>query len=132
MTHFFEPGDVDHPLTSKEGWAAFVAESTTPPAVPPPAALQRLNEAERTAYDQAREDYHAQLVIVSTPTIRHVAATGRKRILLNRHQHSARRGLIVSGPAGTGKTTAITQLGKNFEQLGQQRGEVLPDSLPVV
>ncbi|MYY04951.1 MULTISPECIES: TniB family NTP-binding protein [unclassified Streptomyces] len=132
MTHFFEPEDVDHPLTSKEGWAAFVAESTTPSAVPPPAALQRLTEAERAAYDQAREDYHAQLVIVSTPTIRHVAATGRKRILLNRHQHSARRGLIVSGPAGTGKTTAITQLGKNFEQLGQQRGEVLPDSLPVV
>ncbi|GAA3801677.1 TniB family NTP-binding protein [Streptomyces chiangmaiensis] len=132
MTHFLEPEEVDHPLTTKEGWIAFVAETTTAPAVLAPAALQRLTEPERTAYDQAREDYHAQLVIVSTPTIRHVAATGRKRILLNRHQHSARRGLIVSGPAGTGKTTAITQLGKNYEQLGRRRGEIPPDSLPVV
>ncbi|MFI1702137.1 AAA family ATPase [Streptomyces bobili] len=67
-----------------------------------------------------------------TPTIRHVAATGRKRILLNRHQHSARRGLIVSGPAGTGKTTAITQLGKNYEQLTRGRGALPPRALPVL
>jgi hypothetical protein len=72
------------------------------------------------------------LVIVSTPTIRHVAATGRKRILLNRHQHSARRGLIVSGPAGTGKTTAITQLGENYEQLTRRRGALSPRALPVL
>ncbi|MFE9096107.1 TniB family NTP-binding protein [Streptomyces sp. NPDC007264] len=71
-------------------------------------------------------------MIVSTPTIRHAEATGRKRILLNRHQHSARRGLIVSGLAGTGKTTAITQLGKNYEQLGRRRGEIPPKALPVV
>jgi hypothetical protein len=88
--------------------------------------------AEHAAYDAAREDYHARLVIVSTPTIRHVAAAGRKRILLNRHQHSARRGLIVYGLAGTGKTTAITQLGKNYEQLARRRGEHEPGTLPVV
>jgi hypothetical protein len=121
-----------HPLTSKEGWAAFVAEAVAPPVLMPPAALQKLAGAERAGYDAAREDYHARLVIVSTPTIRHVAATGRKRILLNKHQHSARRGLIVSGLAGTGKTTAITQLGKNYEQLARRRGEHAPGSLPVV
>ncbi|MEH1129196.1 AAA family ATPase [Micromonospora sp. CPCC 206061] len=79
----------------------------------------------------AREHYHARLVIVSTPTIRHVAATGRKRITLNRYQHSARRGLIVTGAAGTGKTTAITQLGKNYQQL-IHREQIRPGgSLPV-
>jgi hypothetical protein len=98
----------------------------------PPAALQKLTGAERAGYDAAREDYHARLVSVSTPVIRHVAATGRKRILLNKHQHSARRGLIVSGLAGTGKTTAITQLGKNYELLARRRGEHGPGSLPVV
>ncbi|MFM9499943.1 AAA family ATPase [Streptomyces galilaeus] len=97
----------------------------------PEAALDRRGVRE-TDHDTAREDYHAQLVIVSTPTIRHVAATGRKRILLNRHQHSARRGLIVSGPAGTGKTTAITQLGKNYEQLTRRRGALPPRALPVL
>ncbi|MEU8472773.1 ATP-binding protein [Streptomyces sp. NPDC029006] len=114
-----------------EGWAAFVAEAVTPPEALAPSVVQRLGEDERAAHERAREDHHAQLVIVSTPTIRHVTATGRKRILLNRHQYSARRGLIVSGPAGTGKTTAITQLGKNYEQLARRRGELELQSLPV-
>jgi len=123
--------EVRHPLTTKEGWAGFVAEAVTPPVVPAPARLQQLGQAERAGYDNAREDYHSRLVIVSTPTIRHVAATGRKRIMLNRHQHSARRGLIVSGAAGTGKTTTITQLGKNYEQL-TRRGAASATALPVV
>ncbi len=79
-----EPRQADHPLTSKEGWAAFTQQVIAPPALLPPAAQQKLTPAERGDYDRAREDYHAQLVIVSTPTIRHVAAAGRKRILLNR------------------------------------------------
>lgn len=70
MTNFFEPEEVDYPLTTKEGWAESVAETVAPPVVLPSAALQRLPEAERVEYDRAREDYHSQLVIVSTPTIR--------------------------------------------------------------
>lgn len=132
MSHLAGLDDVGLPLTTKEGWAAFVGEVVAPPVVLAPAALQRLTEAERRDYDAAREDYHAQLVIVSTPTIRHVTTTGRARIQLNRRQHSARRGLIVSGPAGTGKTTAITQLGKNYEQLTRRRGELPPGGLPVI
>ncbi|GGT40711.1 TniB family NTP-binding protein [Nonomuraea spiralis] len=126
------PGEPHHPLTSKEGWAEFVAEQIAAPVLVPPAQLQRMSEHECAAYEQSRLDYHAQLVIVSTPTIRHVATSGRKRILLNRSQRSARRGLIISGPAGTGKTTAITQLGKNYEQLARRRGELGPGALPVV
>jgi hypothetical protein len=127
-----DPVAPDHPLTSKEGWAGFVAETVDPPTLLAPARLQKLNPAERGEYDTTREEYHARLVIVSTPTIRHIAATGRKRILLNRHQYSARRGLIVSGPAGTGKTTAITQLGKNYEQLTRRRQPATIAGLPVV
>ncbi|WP_327293078.1 ATP-binding protein [Streptomyces sp. NBC_01198] len=98
----------------------------------PPAALQRLDPAQRAAREREREEYHARLVIVRTPTIQHVTTIGRKRILLNRHQQSARRGLIVTGAAGTGKTTAITQLGKNYELLARRRGEVARQALPVV
>jgi hypothetical protein len=50
-----------------------------------------------------------------------VFTTGRRLVLLNRHQVSARRGLIITGAAGTGKTTAITQLGRNHELLLRQR-----------
>ena len=123
--------DVDHPLTTKEGWSRFVTEHIDPPTVLAPSALQQLTDGQRKQYDTAREHYHARLVIVSTPTIRHVAATGRKRIVLNRYQHSARRGLIVTGPAGTGKTTAITQLGKNYQQLVHRDQPRPGGSLPV-
>lgn len=123
--------EVDHPLTTKEGWARFVTEVLDAPTMLSPSALQRLPEDQRAQYDTAREHYHARLVVVSTPTIRHVAATGRKRILLNRYQHSARRGLIVSGAAGTGKTTAITQLGKNYQQLVHRDQTCPGGSLPV-
>jgi AAA domain-containing protein len=123
--------DVDHPLTTKEGWSRFVTEYIDPPNVMAPSALQQLPDDMRKQYDTAREHYHARLVIVSTPTIRHIAATGRKRIVLNRYQHSARRGLIVSGAAGTGKTTAITQLGKNYQQLVHRDQPFPAGSLPV-
>lgn len=44
--------------------------SPHPPIILAPAALQH---EQRLQYDTAREHYHARLVIVSTPTIRHVA-----------------------------------------------------------
>ncbi|GAB1818558.1 hypothetical protein [Herbidospora sp. RD11066] len=125
-----EDPQAHYPLTSKEGWRTFVDEHPLPPALLSPSALQNLTEPQRADYYTTLEDYHAQLVIVSTPTVRHVTATGRQRILLNRHQRSARRGLIVSGVTRTGKTTAITQLGKNHEQLARRRGcrrSILPD-----
>ncbi|MFJ4740760.1 ATP-binding protein [Streptomyces sp. NPDC088775] len=58
---------------------------------------------------------------MATPTVRSVFTTGRRLVLLNRRQISGRRGLIVTGQAGTGKTTAITQLGRNHELLVHQR-----------
>ncbi|MFJ9935183.1 DEAD/DEAH box helicase family protein [Streptomyces virginiae] len=62
--------------------------------------------------DERRREYHADLPLVNTPTIRKVIATSRLLIQLNRNQVSARRGVILSGASGTGKTTALTQLGR--------------------
>jgi hypothetical protein len=103
------PQDIANPqmsLTTKEGWRAFVDENPDPPLSLPSGTV--LDEGELESYREARIDYHTRSVIVNTPTIRGVVTTGRKRMVLNRHQVSARRGLIVSGSAGTGKTTAIT------------------------
>jgi hypothetical protein len=62
-----------------------------------------------------------------------ITRTGRRLTLLNRDQTCARRGLIVSGEPGTGKTTAITQLGKQHEILARRRrGDVAGPFLPVV
>ncbi|WP_406348407.1 ATP-binding protein [Streptomyces sp. NBC_00144] len=127
------PQDIANPqmsLTTKEGWRAFVDENPDPPPSLPSGTV--LDEDELESYREARIDYHTRSVIVNTPTIRGVVTTGRKRIVLNRHQVSARRGLIVSGSAGTGKTTAITQLGKNVEQITRRRNPAAVGGLPVV
>ncbi|WP_280464691.1 TniB family NTP-binding protein [Nocardia brasiliensis] len=57
---------------------------------------------------------------------------GRRSTLLNRHAVSARRGLILSEAAGTGKTTAITQFGKLHEAADQARHPHRNDRIPVL
>lgn len=118
-----EAAPAHEPLTSKEGWRRFVDATDEPASVAPAPASEE---------DEARLTYHGRLAVVATPTVQRVTLTGRRLMVLNRHQISARRGLIVTGAAGTGKTTAITQLGRAHE-LGQRRR--LPydvNRLPVV
>ena len=58
---------------------------------------------------------------MQTPAVRDVVTTGRRLAHMNRSAHYGRSGLIVSGPARTGKTTAITQLGKTIEVFHRRR-----------
>jgi hypothetical protein len=59
--------------------------------------------------------------VVATSALRQAVQLGRRLTLLNRHAVSARRGLILSGAAGTGKTTALTQFGKTHEAIDRAR-----------
>ena len=122
----------DNPLTSKEGWQRFVGKEPAPPALLSGTALARLPAARRAEYDEARIDYHADLPLVNTPVIRQVIGTSRLLIQLNRHQVSARRGVIISGASGTGKTTALSQLGRAHELAARKRHPDDPHRLPVV
>lgn len=105
-------------LTTVDGWRRFTTDTPEPPDPHLP--------------DEARLDYHTRLTVVATSTLRQVINAGRRLTLLNRHAISARRGLILSGPAGTGKTTAITQLGKTHETIDRTRHPSLDDRIPVV
>ncbi|MFH8692596.1 TniB family NTP-binding protein [Streptomyces anulatus] len=58
-------------------------------------------------------------------------STARLLIQLNRHQVSARRGVILSGDSGTGKTTALTQLGRAHELATRKRHPHDRSRLPV-
>jgi hypothetical protein len=122
----------DEPLTTKEGWRRFVERQPAPPALHDAATLQRLSAEERAVYDEARCAYHAQLPLANTPTIQKVIATTRLLVALNRNQVSARRGVIVSGASGTGKTTALTQLGRTHERHTRNRHPCDAHRLPVI
>src|SRR5258708_30197453 len=101
-----------------------------PPRLLPDAVLQRLAPAEREIYDEARQDYHSELLLVATPDIRQITTTGSKLIIKNRGKQLGRRGLIVSGPSGTGKSTSITQLGKMHQIETKRRPPGRPERIP--
>ncbi|MFF4392535.1 AAA family ATPase [Streptomyces sp. NPDC001552] len=122
----------DSPLTTKEGWRHFVAHEPVPSRLLTAAEKAALPLNERLREEDRRREYHADLPMVNTPTIRKVIATSRLLIQLNRNQISARRGVILSGASGTGKTTALTQLGRAHELAIRKRHPRDRNRLPVV
>lgn len=123
--------DYHRHLTTLEGWRQFTATAHQAPDLLAPERWEALTDTGRVLYDDARLDYHTHMTIVATSTLQQVVSAGRRLALLNRHAVSARRGLILSGAAGTGKTTAITQLGKTHEATDRLRHPGLP-RIPVI
>lgn len=124
--------EADRQLNTLTGWRRFIDGPPTPPVLASRSAWQQMNPAERDLYDESRLDHHARMLTVATSFVERTAICGRRLVLLNRHAISARRGLIVSGPAGTGKTIAITQLGRSHELLDRARHPHATDRIPVV
>ncbi|MFF0114766.1 AAA family ATPase [Streptomyces prasinus] len=124
--------DTERHLSTRAGWHEFTQDPPTPPVLLSADEYAALDDADREHYDEVRLDHHARLRVVATSTVRHTVTSGRRLILLNRHAISARRGLIVSGPAGTGKTIAITQLGLAHELQDRARHPNSPDRIPVL
>jgi len=117
----------DSPLTTKEGWRRCVEHEVVPPPL-----QEAASERERAQDDERRREYHADLPMVNTPTIQKVVSTTRLLIQLNRPQISARRGVILSGASGTGKTTALAQVGRAHELAMRKRHPHDAVRLPVV
>jgi hypothetical protein len=118
-------------LTTLEGWRRFAAEELAAPELLARRDLAALDADARLHYDDQRLDYHTRLTVAATSTLRTVVHTGRRLTLLNRHAISARRGLILSGAAGTGKTTALTQFGKTIEVIDRRQHPGV-ERIPVV
>ncbi|MFJ4923174.1 AAA family ATPase [Streptomyces sp. NPDC088725] len=126
------PSGADRHLSTRPGWREFTQDPPALPVMLSEDAYAALSEADRARDTEDRLDHHTRLRVVATSTVRHTVTTGRRLVLLNRHAVSARRGLIVSGPAGTGKTIAITQLGLAHELQDQARHPDSPDRIPVL
>jgi hypothetical protein len=119
-------------LTTLAGWRQFASEMPAVPELLDDAAWKGLGHDKRAAYDDDRIAHHSRLLVVQTPAVRDVVTTGRRLTHMNRSAHYGRSGLIVSGPARTGKTTAITQLGKTIEVFHRRRYPGCGDDVPVV
>lgn len=70
--------------------------------------------------------------MVTTSSIEAITNQGRLLTLLNQREIGARRGLIISGAAATGKTTAIKQLGRFHELRTRARFPGDDSRIPVV
>jgi hypothetical protein len=119
-------------LTTLDGWRKFTMAETRPPDLLADGQWAALPETDQLLYDECRLDYHTRLAAAATSTLRQVVTTGRRLTLLNRHAVSARRGMILSGAAGTGKTTAVTQFGKTHEAIDRLRHPGVSDRIPVI
>jgi hypothetical protein len=108
-------------LTTLQGWRQFTTITEDAPDLLSEDQWVALTDADRILYDEHRLDYHTRVAVVATSALRQVVNAGRRLTLLNRHAISARRGLILSGAAGTGKTTAITQFGKTHQAIDALR-----------
>src|SRR6266851_930815 len=126
-------GDEGHlQLTTLQGWRRFVTEVPGMPQLLAEPVWLDLDQDKRLAYDDDRIEHHSRLLVVQTPASREVVNSGRRLAQLNRTAHYGRCGLVVSGPARTGKTTAITQLGKTLEVIHRRRYPRSPGDIPVV
>ncbi|MFJ8158792.1 TniB family NTP-binding protein [Streptomyces sp. NPDC094468] len=109
-------------MTTFDAFARFA--HAAPPMPPKPGQAPRPVE-ERLAY-------HSQFVTVRTPAIEALARQVRTLMILGRHQHvTARPSLIVTGPATTGKTTALLQVGRTCHLAHTRRAAPGDDSVPV-
>ena len=109
------------PTMTLAGWRHFVDSAPASFDLLAGGQWQALSGEQRGRYDEARINYHSELVVVATSTVREVARQGRLLTMLNRREISARRGLIVSGPQTTGKSTALKQLGRTHELMVRER-----------
>ena len=117
-------------LTTLAGWRQFAAAVPSVPDLLPEQDWLALEDGKRAAHDEERLEHHSRLVVVQTPVIGRIVTQGGNLIRMNRLAHYGRSGLMVSGPARTGKTTAITQLGKTVEVTHRRRHPRLPRRHP--
>ena len=120
-------------VTTLDGWRVFVDRDREPMALLDAAELGRLTPAERTAYDDERSDYHAELPALRTPVLDRTVTKGLLFMRLNRGQQMGTPcGMVLSGVPGVGKTTAVKALGRTVEQAYRKKNPQMTGTVPVV
>lgn len=105
-------------LTTKEEWFEFVqAQPPKMPEIPAKRELASFSAEQKAAFDEERINYHTAFPPIAVPAMKNIHNEMMPLIKGNVARHpGARRGGIIDGPGGVGKTTTLTQLGKKYEQ----------------
>lgn len=119
------------PTVTLEGWRALVDRPPAEFKLLPEEELAQLSESERAVNKNGRLNYHSELAVFETSQLTAVVRHGRILILINRRERSGRRAMVVSGPAGTGKSTNLKSLGCVHE-LSVRAEHPRGDRIPVV
>ncbi|MFD8010486.1 TniB family NTP-binding protein [Streptomyces sp. NPDC058955] len=126
---------------TKEEWRAYLAALAHMPGrpeLPAWSAYQAMSEAERAAFNEARDDYHSAFVILRTPPMDRIHQQITKKLKLNKDAPAgARPGIVIDGPPTVGKSTLVKTFAADFET-GLRRkypdrfGRAGDDYVPVV
>lgn len=117
-----DEGSVCNPIVTYLRWRSYLAQqrSVAAPVGDP------------VWTDRSQLDYHSKFVTLTTDSMERCLQQLRVLLVLNRHQEgSARRGLIVSGPPGTGKSTTLVEMARSFELKYRRQHPDRADTLPV-
>ncbi len=120
---FFEEEPSPSPMSGAGLWQEYVAR----PRVPAPPVGSSFWSRKRLL------EYHSEFVTLKTRSLDEALRQLQLTLLVNnRHRGTARRGLIVSGPPGAGKSTTLMELGRAFERSERTRRPGHAGCLPVV
>src|SRR5271157_6640433 len=120
------------PADHAAGMAAFRRRGPLDPGAVHPGRVARAGRGQTRRPRRGTLEHHSRLVVVQTPAIERIVKRGGDLIRVNRAAFYGRSGLMVSGSARTGKTTAITQLGKTAEVMHRHRYPRARDDIPVI
>ncbi|WP_104990683.1 TniB family NTP-binding protein [Deinococcus sp. NW-56] len=113
----------DNSIQTREDWEAYCAHKIPPrPELLTHEAYAGLSEEAREDYDLARDAWHSDFGVGSTPAM--TLALERFRLVARLNANSndpVKAHLALTGPPTQGKTTIIRHLGRDFERRLRQR-----------
>lgn len=124
----------------KNGWKQTLIRTDTAPEALSESQYRALPEAQRIRHDQERKRHHEALNSIRTTQMEGALEALSERLgALACEGRVAQPGLLLSGPAGSGKSTTLIQGGRDFDRLVTEArmkaghltlDETNPDAIP--